>query len=33
MFYRGQNMNHIHHELSTFIFENGNWFYVDGEFF
>ena len=25
--------NHIHHELSTFIFENGSWFYVDGEFF
>ena len=26
-------VNQIHHELSTFIFENGNWFYVDGEFF
>ena len=25
--------NHIHHELSTFIFENGSWFYVDGKFF
>ena len=25
--------NHIHHELSTFIFENGSWFYVDGRFF
>lgn len=23
----------IHHEKSTFIFENGNWFYVDGIFF
>jgi SEC-C motif-containing protein len=23
----------IHHELSTFKFENGNWFYVDGQFF
>ncbi|WP_035672093.1 YchJ family protein [Flavobacterium sp. 83] len=23
----------IHHELSTFKLENGNWFYVDGEFF
>ena len=25
--------NHIHHELSTFVFENGSWFYVDGQFF
>ena len=25
--------NHIHHELSTFTFENGSWFYVDGQFF
>ena len=25
--------NHIHHELSTFIVENGSWFYVDGKFF
>lgn len=23
----------IHHEKSTFIFEDGNWFYVDGIFF
>lgn len=23
----------IHHELSTFKFENGTWFYVDGQFF
>ncbi len=23
----------IHHELSTFVFENGSWFYVDGKFF
>ena len=23
----------IHHEKSTFIFENGSWFYVDGIFF
>jgi SEC-C motif-containing protein len=23
----------IHHERSAFIFENGSWFYVDGEFF
>ena len=23
----------IDHELSTFVFENGSWFYVDGKFF
>jgi SEC-C motif-containing protein len=23
----------MHHELSTFKLENGNWFYVDGRFF
>ena len=23
----------VHHEKSTFVFENGNWFYVDGIFF
>ena len=23
----------IHHEFSTFIFEDGSWFYVDGKFF
>lgn len=23
----------IHQELSTFVFENGNWFYVDGEYY
>jgi SEC-C motif-containing protein len=23
----------IHHEHSTFIFENENWYYVDGEYF
>ena len=28
-----QNQKQIHHELSTFIFENGSWFYIDGEFF
>ena len=28
-----EGKNQIHHELSTFIFENGNWFYVDGKFF
>ncbi|MEC5165415.1 SEC-C motif-containing protein [Flavobacterium sp. PL11] len=25
--------NQIHHELSSFVFENGSWFYVDGKFF
>ena len=25
--------NQIHHELSTFKFENGSWFYVDGTFY
>ena len=25
--------NQIHHELSTFKFENGSWFYVDGQYF
>jgi SEC-C motif-containing protein len=25
--------NQIHHELSTFKFENGIWFYVDGTFY
>ncbi len=24
--------NHIHHEFSTFVKENGSWFYVDGKF-
>lgn len=23
----------VHHEKSTFILENGNWFYVDGKFY
>jgi SEC-C motif-containing protein len=23
----------IHHEKSTFVFENGRWFYVDGKFY
>jgi len=27
------NQNQIHHEKSTFIFENGLWFYVDGQFY
>lgn len=24
--------NQIHHEFSTFIKENGSWFYMDGKF-
>lgn len=28
--YRGKAQ--VHEELSTFIFENGKWFYVDGEY-
>ena len=32
-FLNDQNQKQIHHELSTFIFENGNWYYIDGEFF
>lgn len=28
--YRGNAQ--VHEELSTFIFENGKWFYVDGEY-
>lgn len=29
----GKNVKHIHHEFSNFIFENDEWFYVDGEFY
>lgn len=25
-----QNIVHVHHEFSNFLFENGKWFYVDG---
>lgn len=28
-----QKINHIHHEFSNFIFENGNWYYIDGVFY
>jgi SEC-C motif-containing protein len=31
-FLDANNQNQIHHELSTFKQENGNWFYVDGTF-
>lgn len=27
------NQSHIHHEHSRFVFENGAWFYVDGDYF
>jgi SEC-C motif-containing protein len=27
-----QNRNQVHHEKSTFIFEEGKWFYLEGEF-
>ena len=29
----GSSDEQIHHEKSTFIFEDGSWFYVDGIFF
>jgi SEC-C motif-containing protein len=29
---REQQKSYIHHEKSTFIFENESWFYVDGTF-
>jgi SEC-C motif-containing protein len=32
-FLDGKLQKQIHHELSTFKFENGSWFYVDGQFF
>jgi SEC-C motif domain protein len=28
-----QLINHIHHEFSNFVLENGNWYYVDGTFY
>jgi len=31
-FISSQLQEEIHHELSNFVFENGNWFYLDGEF-
>lgn len=27
----GQQKNQLHHETSRFVFENGQWFYVDGD--
>lgn len=27
------NQSHIHHEHSRFVFENGAWLYVDGDYF
>ncbi|TDD74396.1 YchJ family protein [Flavobacterium caseinilyticum] len=32
-FLDSKRQKQIHHELSTFKFENGSWFYVDGQFF
>jgi SEC-C motif-containing protein len=32
-FLDADNQSHIHHEHSRFVFENENWFYVDGDFF
>ena len=33
-FYVDENLKaQMHHEKSTFVFENGSWFYVDGIFF
>lgn len=31
-FLDSKQQSKIHYELSNFVFENGNWFYVDGEF-
>ncbi|MBG6062017.1 SEC-C motif-containing protein [Flavobacterium sp. CG_9.1] len=31
-FLDSKRQQQIHHELSSFKLENGNWFYVDGEF-
>jgi SEC-C motif-containing protein len=27
------NQSKVHHEHSRFVFENGEWFYVDGDYF
>ena len=32
-FLNNKNENCIHQEFSNFVFENRNWFYVDGEYF
>jgi SEC-C motif-containing protein len=31
-FLDSSNVNQVHHEFSTFIKENGSWFYLDGKF-
>ncbi|MCL6460948.1 MAG: hypothetical protein I4O51_03660 [Flavobacterium micromati] len=31
-FLDSKQQSKIHYELSNFVFENGNWFYVDGQF-
>jgi SEC-C motif-containing protein len=32
-FIDAENQSQIHHEHSRFVFENGVWFYVDGDYF
>lgn len=32
-FLDADNQSHIHHEHSRFVFENGAWLYVDGDYF
>ena len=32
-YYSNELGRQVHHEKSTFIFEDGSWFYVDGTFF
>lgn len=32
-FLNARNQKEVHHEKSTFVFEDGNWFYLKGEFF
>ncbi len=32
-FIDAENQSQIHHEHSRFVFENGAWFYVDGDYF
>lgn len=32
-FLDADNQSQIHHEHSRFVFENGAWFYVDGDYF
>ena len=27
------NISHVHHELSTFVFKDNKWYYIDGELY